>query len=201
MNSEIPKSGPWSRVDFGISGPGSLKDQKSLQPESRNHFVESKRENPKHWRRLREDPESLSPFRCFRIPGVGRTRSLGELACRSPETPKRERCVGSEQRRAPKAERVHRFSQGLCQRTKGPVDLFKGFQQEPEEPFRLRRRTIQRPGGQNPAEVGGLHQVVSEPLFVCRLQAEGGRVDKENTLIHTIKWYQSQIFVCRFFCL
>jgi hypothetical protein len=32
VNSEIPKSGPWSRVDFGISGPGSLKDQKSLQP-------------------------------------------------------------------------------------------------------------------------------------------------------------------------
>jgi hypothetical protein len=43
------------------------------------------------------------------------------------------------------------------------------------------------------AEVGGLHQVVSEPLFVCRLQAEGGKVDKENTLIHTIKWYQSGI--------
>jgi hypothetical protein len=29
----------------------------------------------------------------------------------------------------------------------GPVDSFKGFQQEPEEPFRLRRRSIQRPGG------------------------------------------------------
>jgi hypothetical protein len=64
---------------------------------------------------------------------------------RKPENAKG---VGSEQRRASKAERVHRFSQGLCQRTKGPVDLFKGFQQEPEELFRLRRRTIQRPGGQ-----------------------------------------------------
>jgi hypothetical protein len=29
----------------------------------------------------------------------------------------------------------------------GPVDSFKGFQQESEEPFRLRRRSIQRPGG------------------------------------------------------
>jgi hypothetical protein len=46
-------------------------------------------------------------------------------------------------------------------------------------------------GRSDPAEVGGLHQVVSEPLSVCRLQAEGGRVDKENTLIHTIMWYQS----------
>jgi hypothetical protein len=31
---------------------------------------------------------------------------------------------------------------------------------------------------QNPTKVGGLHQVVSEPLSVCRLQAEGGRADK-----------------------
>jgi hypothetical protein len=29
-------------------------------------------------------------------------------------------------------------------------------------------------------------RVVSEPLYVYRLQAEGGRVDKGNTLIHTI---------------
>jgi hypothetical protein len=29
----------------------------------------------------------------------------------------------------------------------GPMDLFKGFQQEPEEPFWLRRRSIQRSGG------------------------------------------------------
>jgi hypothetical protein len=28
---------------------------------------------------------------------------------------------------------------------KGPMDLFKGFQQEPEEPFWLRRTLIQRP--------------------------------------------------------
>jgi hypothetical protein len=42
---------------------------------------------------------------------------------------------------------------------------------------------------QNPIEVGGLHQLVSDPLSVCRLQEEGGRVDKENTLIHTINWY------------
>jgi hypothetical protein len=47
-----------------------------------------------------------------------------------------------------KKEHVHRFSQGLCQRKKGPVDFFKGFQQDPEELFQLRRRMIQRPGGQ-----------------------------------------------------
>jgi hypothetical protein len=39
----------------------------------------------------------------------------------------------------------------------------------------------------DPAKLGGLHQVVSEPLSVCRLQAKGGRVYKENTLLHTIK--------------
>jgi hypothetical protein len=32
---------------------------------------------------------------------------------------------------------------------KGPMDSIQGgFQQEPEEPFRLRRTSIQRPGGQ-----------------------------------------------------
>jgi hypothetical protein len=35
--------------------------------------------------------------------------------------------------------------------------------------------------------------VVSKPLSICRLQGEGGKVDKENNLIHTIKWYQSLI--------
>jgi hypothetical protein len=55
VNFEILKSGPWSRVDFGIPGPGSLKDQKSLQPESRN--PESRKAG---------STLSLGPFRRFR---------------------------------------------------------------------------------------------------------------------------------------
>jgi hypothetical protein len=65
---------------------------------------------------------------------------------------------------------VRRFSQGLFQRTKGHVDSFKGFLQEPEEPFRLREESNPETGrSQNPTEVGGFHHVVSEPLSVCRL--------------------------------
>jgi hypothetical protein len=63
----------------------------------------------------------------------------------------------------------------------GPVDSFKGFQQEPEEPFRLRRRSIQRPGGhrtllrsQNPAEVGGLHHLIY--AFKVKFKIEYNRV-------------------------
>jgi hypothetical protein len=49
------------------------------------------------------------------------------------------------------------------------MDLFKGFQHEPEEPFRLRnwndpetRRLV------DPAEVGGLHQEGPHiPSFKC----------------------------------
>jgi hypothetical protein len=78
-----------------------------------------------------------------------------------------------------KARRAHRFSQDMCQRTKGPLDLFKGFQHEPEEPFWLKNWNDPETGRLvDPAEVGGLHQVVSKPLSVCILQAEGGRVDK-----------------------
>jgi hypothetical protein len=67
--------------------------------------------------------------------------------------------VCSEQRKASKVEHVHRFSQGLCQRTKGPVDLFKGFQQELEEPFRLKNwNDPETERSMDPAEVGGLHQ-------------------------------------------
>jgi hypothetical protein len=99
-------------------------------------------------------------FLAFRRPRVGGTRSLGELACRSPENLKPERCW-FETEKSSKVERVHRFSQGLCQRTKGPVDLFKGFQQEPEEPFRLRNWNDPETGRSvDPAEVGGLHQRV-----------------------------------------
>jgi hypothetical protein len=39
------------------------------------------------------------------------------------------------------------------------VDLFKGFQQEPEEPFRPRIWNDPETGRSvDPAEVGGLHQ-------------------------------------------
>jgi hypothetical protein len=59
----------------------------------------------------------------------------------NPKT--RKVCVGLEQRRASKRGLTRRFSQDLCQRTKGPMDSFKGFLQEPEEPFWLKRRSIQ----------------------------------------------------------
>jgi hypothetical protein len=42
---------------------------------------------------LEEEPKPVKPFSVFRDPGVRKTRSLGELACRSPETLKRERSV------------------------------------------------------------------------------------------------------------
>jgi hypothetical protein len=43
---------------------------------------------------------------------------------------------------------------------KGPVDSFKGFQQEPEEPFRLREKSDPETGRSvDPAEVGGLHHL------------------------------------------
>jgi hypothetical protein len=73
--------------------------------------------------------------------------------------------VGSEQRRALKVERVHRFSQELCQRTKGPVFLFKGFQQEPEEPFWLINLNDPEIGRLvDPAKVGGLHHMFLKVL-------------------------------------
>jgi hypothetical protein len=41
------------------------------------------------------------------------------------------------------------------------VDSFKGFQQEPEEPFRLREKSDPETGRSvDPAEVGGLHQLI-----------------------------------------
>jgi hypothetical protein len=44
------------------------------------------------------------------------------------------------------------------------MDSFKGFQQEPEEPFRLKIETIQRPGGRRtPKGMGGC---IKEPLSV-----------------------------------
>jgi hypothetical protein len=70
------------------------------------------------------------------------------------------------------------FLKACARELKGPVDLFKGFQQEPEEPFRLRIWNDPETGrSQNPAEVGGggCIKVVSELDFVCILQAEGAR--------------------------
>jgi hypothetical protein len=110
---------------FGILGTGCSRGQESGDRESRLAKSQN-RESLKSFRGIAR-ARVVKPFRHFGNREFKRTRSLGELACRSPETPKRERCVGSEQRRASKRGCVHRFSQDLCQRTKGPVDLFKGF--------------------------------------------------------------------------
>jgi hypothetical protein len=73
------------------------------------------------------------------------------------------------------------------------VDLFKGFQQEPEEPFRLRNWNDPETGRSvDPAEVGGLHQVVSEPTdFLFAYHCNKRRTVKGYSLIPSIKWYQS----------
>ena len=68
----------------------------------------------------------VKPFSMFRRLGFGGTRNLGELTCKSPKTPKRERCVGSEQRRALKVEHMHRFSQSLCYGIKGTCGFVQG---------------------------------------------------------------------------
>jgi hypothetical protein len=39
------------------------------------------------------------------------------------------------------------FLKACARELKGPMDSFKGFQQESEDPFQFRRRSIQRPGG------------------------------------------------------
>jgi hypothetical protein len=40
---------------------------------------------------------------------------------------------------------------------------------------------------QNPVEVGGLHQVVSEcPFFVCRLQAKEEKKETENLELYSV---------------
>jgi hypothetical protein len=44
------------------------------------------------------------------------------------------------------------FLKAYARELKGPVDLFKGFQQEPEELFWLRRRTILTGRSRNPEE-------------------------------------------------
>jgi hypothetical protein len=71
---------------------------------------------------------------------------------------------------------------------KGPVDPSKGFQQEPEGPFRLKEENDPETGrSQNPAEVGGLHQVVSEPqFFICRLQAKEEKKETENLELYSV---------------
>jgi hypothetical protein len=89
-----------------------------------------------HGKELEEGLNPAKPFLAFWDLGVRKTRSLGELTCRSPKTPKRERSVISAS--------CHSLRSPY---KKGPVDLFKGFQQESKELFRLRRRMIQRLGG------------------------------------------------------
>jgi hypothetical protein len=98
-------------------------------------------------------PKVVKPFSAFRRPRVGETRSLGELACWSPETPKHERCVGSEQRRALKVERVHRFPQSLCQGIKGTC----GFVQRDHVVSAQKKIDLETGRSQNPAEPRGLH--------------------------------------------
>jgi hypothetical protein len=58
---------------------------------------------------------------------------------------------------------------------------------------------ILRPRGHTePAEVGGCCvKVASETIYVCRLQVEGGKVDKENTLIH-VRMVSKPDFFCIF---
>jgi hypothetical protein len=92
---------------------------------------------------------------------------------------------------------MHRFSQSLCQGIKGTCGFIQRVQSGARRAILAQKKIDPETGrSYNLAEVGGLHHVVSEPLFICRLQAEGGRVDKENTLIHTIMWYQSQHIFC-----
>jgi hypothetical protein len=81
-----------------------------------------------------------------------------------------------------------RFSQDLYRRTKGPVDPSKGFQQEPKGPFQLREENDpETERSQNPAKVGGLHQVVSEhQFFVCRLQAKEEKKETENSELYSM---------------
>jgi hypothetical protein len=83
---------------------------------------------------------------------------------------------------------MHRFSQDLYQRMKGPVDLSKGFQREPEGPFWLREENDpETRRSQNPVEVGGLHKVISEhQFFICRLQAKEEKKDTENSELYSL---------------
>jgi hypothetical protein len=65
-----------------------------------------------------------------------------------------------------KAEHVHRFSQGLCQRTKGPVDLFKGFQGGARRAISAQKKNDPETGRSvDPAEVGGLHTLTSLGIY------------------------------------
>jgi hypothetical protein len=93
---------------------------------------------------------------------IRRTRNLGELASRSPETLKHERCVLVQNKEEhQKGVCVRRFSQGLCKTTKGPVDSFKGFQKDPKEPFHLWEKSNPETGRSvDPAEARGLHHQV-----------------------------------------
>jgi hypothetical protein len=64
------------------------------------------------------------------------------------------------------------------------VDLFKGFQQEPEEPFRLRNWNDPETGRSvDPAEVGGLHLGRRQCIVVMHESGLVLRVDKFGDLI------------------
>jgi hypothetical protein len=126
------------------------------------------------WKEAKGGPRVVNPFSTFRRLGVGGTRSLRELACRSSETLKCERCVGSEKRRALKDERVHRFSQSLCQGIKGTCGFIQGVPAGVRRAISAQKKIDpETRRSQNPVEVGGLHQVVSEPglrLYISGLK-------------------------------
>jgi len=61
------------------------------------------------------------------------------------------------------------------------MDSFKGFQQDPEEPFQLNIETIQRPGGhRTPKRRGGYIKWYQSQFFVYRFQA---KEKKEEAII------------------
>jgi len=63
------------------------------------------------------------------------------------------------------------FLKDCSMELKGPVDLFKGFQQVPEEPFQLRIWNNPKIGrSQNSAEGwGGLHHLLGASRLVIRV--------------------------------
>jgi hypothetical protein len=85
--------------------------------------------------------------------------------------PENERCVGSEQRRALKVERVHRFSQSLCQGIKGTCGFIQRVPVGARRAISAQKKIDPETGrSQNPAEVGGLHHVVSEPFLFADIE-------------------------------
>jgi hypothetical protein len=68
------------------------------------------------------------------------------------------------------------------------VDPSKGFQQDPEGPFRQREENNPETRRlQNPTEVGGLHHVVSEHhFFIYRLQAKEEKKEIEKSEMYFV---------------